>query len=105
MAQTPTTLAPVLKERWTDEELQQQYMHDDSILRRLQATKATTIGRVAQTPIWNDLNSGGYTTVSSSGGSINTASNQVVSQATWTMPTQAFPIELEFATMNQSEGS
>lgn len=105
MAQTPTTLAPVLKERWTDDELQQQYMHDNSILLRFQQTKATMIGKQGQTPIWNDLNSGGYTDISSAGGSGNPASNQAVSQAVWTMPTQYFPIALEFATMNQSDGN
>jgi hypothetical protein len=105
MSQTPATLASVLKERWTDDQLQQQYMHDDSILRKFQATKATMIGKQAQTPIWNDLNSGGYTTVGSGGGALNAATNQPTSQAVWTLVQQAFPIELEFGTLNQSDGN
>jgi hypothetical protein len=105
MAQTATSLAPVLKERWTDDQLQQQYMHDDSILKRFQAYKATMIGKQAQTPVWNDLNSGGYTTVGAGGGAINTASNQVTSQAVWTLVQQAFPIALEFSALNQSDGN
>jgi hypothetical protein len=105
MSQTPATLASVLKERWTDDQLQQQYMHDDSILRKFQATKATMIGKQAQTPIWNDLNSGGYTTVGSGGGALNSATNQPTSQAVWTLVQQAMPIELEFGTLNQSDGN
>jgi hypothetical protein len=105
MSQTATSLAPVLKERWTDDQLQQQFMHDDSILKKFQAFKATMIGRQAQTPVWNDLNSGGYTSVGAGGGAINTASNQVTSQAVWTLTTQAFPIALEFSALNQSDGN
>jgi hypothetical protein len=105
VAQTPTTLSSVLKERWTDEELQRQFMHDDSILKRLRATKGVMIGKQAQTPVWNDLNSGGYTTVSAAGGAINAASNQPVGQAVWTLVEQAMPIELEFGTLNQSDGN
>jgi hypothetical protein len=105
MAQTPATLSSVLKERWTDDQLQQQYMHDDSILKKFQATKATMIGKQAQTPVWNDLNSGGYTTVGSGGGALNTATNQPTGQAVWTLVQQAMPIELEFGTLNQSDGN
>jgi hypothetical protein len=54
------------------------------------------IGRQAQTPIWPDLNSGGYTSTGSGGGSINTASNQSTAQAAWTL-VQHFPISLEFS--------
>jgi hypothetical protein len=105
MSQTASTLSSVLKERWTDDQLQQQYMHDDTILKKFQATKATMIGKQAQTPVWNDLNSGGYTTVGSGGGAINAASNQPTGQAVWTLVQQAFPIELEFSALNQSDGN
>ena len=102
MAQTPTTLTSVLKERWTDDEIQKQWFADDTLLSRFESVKATMIGRQAQTPVWGDLNSGGYTSIGSGGGSINTASNQGSAQATWTLVYQYMPISLEVATLNQS---
>src|SRR5262245_47366422 len=102
MAQTPTTLSSVLKERWTDDEIQKQWLADDAPLSRFESVKGTMIGRQAQTPIWGNLNSGGYTTVSAAGGSINTATNQGTDQAAWTLAYQYFPISLEVSTLNQS---
>jgi hypothetical protein len=60
------------------------------------------IGKQAQVPIWGDLNSGGYTSTGSGGGSINTATNQPTAQALYTMVQQYMPISLEFGTINQS---
>jgi hypothetical protein len=102
MAQTPTTLTSVLKERWTDDEIQKQWLADDSLLSRFESVKGTMIGRQAQTPVWGDLNSGGYTSIGSGGGSINTATNQGSAQATWTLVYHYFPISLEVSTLNQS---
>jgi len=103
MSQTAATLASVLYERWTDTELQKQYLDDDSLVAQFQSTKATMIGAQAQTPVWGDLNSGGFTTTSSAGGAINTASNQGTNQAVWTLTQQIFPIGLEFSAINQSD--
>jgi hypothetical protein len=102
MAQTPTTLTSVLKERWTDDEIQKQWLADDSLLSRFESVKGTMIGRQAQTPVWGDLNSGGYTSIGSGGGSINTATNQGSAQATWTLVYHYMPIALEVSTLNQS---
>src|SRR6188768_389558 len=103
MAQTPTTLSSVLKERWTDNEIQKQWLADDTLLARVEReTEATMIGRQAQTPIWPDLNSGGYTSTGSGGGSLNTATNQPTAQAAWTLVQHFMPISMEFGTINQS---
>jgi hypothetical protein len=102
MAQTPTTLSSVLKERWTDDEIQKQWLGDDTPLSRFESTKATMIGKQAQTPIWGDLNSGGYTSIGAGGGSINTATNQPTAQAVWTLVYQYMPISLEVSTLNQA---
>lgn len=105
MAQTPTTLSSVLKERWTDDEIQKQWLADDSLLSRFESVKGTMIGRQAQTPVWGDLNSGGYTSIGAGGGSINTATNQGSAQAAWTLVYHYFPISLEVSTLNQSKSN
>lgn len=102
MAQTPTTLSSVLKERWTDDVIQKQWLADDSPLSRFESVKGTMIGRQAQTPIWGDLNSGGYTSIGAGGGTINTATNQPTAQAAWTLVYHYFPIQLEVSTINQA---
>jgi hypothetical protein len=102
MAQTPTTLSSVTKERWTDEEIQKQWLADDGPLSRFESVKGTMIGRQAQTPIWGDLNSGGFTSIGAAGGSINTATNQGTAQAVWTLAYLYMPISLEFSTINQA---
>src|SRR3954463_13131185 len=102
MAQTATTLANVLKDRWTDDQLQKQFLSDDSILKRIESEEATMIGAQAQVPVWNDLNSGGYPTIGAGGGAINAASNQATQQAIYTLNYQYFPINLEISALNQS---
>src|SRR5689334_3754019 len=105
MAQTATTLASVLKERWTSDALQKQFLADDSLYNKINSVEATMIGRQAQVPVWGDLNSGGYTSISSAGGAINTASNQGTNQAVYTLTTHTMPINLEFSALNQANGS
>jgi hypothetical protein len=106
MSQTPTTLSSVLKERWTDDEIQKQWLGDDTLLSRVEReTESTMIGRQAQTPIWGDLNSGGYTSIGAGGGSINSPTNQPTSQAAWTLTYHYMPISLEVSTLNQSKSN
>lgn len=102
MAQTPTTMSSVLKERWTSDRLQKQFLSDDSILKRFEEFDSTMIGRQAQTAVWGDLNSGGFTQIGAGGGAVNTASNQTTAQAVWTLNYAYFPIALEFSTLNQA---
>jgi len=105
MAQTASNLATVLKERWTDDQLQKQFLSDDSPLSRFENFSATMIGKQAQVPVHIAGASAGYTTVSSSGGSLNTAGQQAVNQAVYTLVTHAQPIALELSALNQAGGS
>jgi hypothetical protein len=105
VAQTPTTMSSVLKERWTSDRLQKQFLSDDSLLSRFEGFESTMIGRQAQTPVWSDLNSGGFTQIGAGGGAINTATNQSTAQAVWTLNYAYFPIALEFSTLNQANDS
>jgi len=95
-------MANVLREAWTSDRIQKQWLADDTPLGRMEAVKATMVGKQAQTPVWSDLNSGGYTSLGSGGGSINTASNQATNQAVWTLVYHYFPVSIEIGAINQS---
>lgn len=101
MADTATTLASILKEGWTSDRMQKQFLSDDSPLKRMKALQSTTIGKQAQTPVWLDL-AGGYTSVGPAGGAYNPYNNQSVSQAFWTLVTHLHPINLELSALNQT---
>lgn len=105
MAQTASNLATVLKERWTDDQLQKQFLSDDTPLSAVEKFQATMIGKQAQVPVWTTGASAGYTTVGSGGGSLNTAGQQGVNQALYTLITHAQPVELELSALNQAGGS
>ena len=89
MAQTASGLAAVLKERWTDDQLQKQFLSDDTPLAAVEKFKATMIGKQAQVPVWTTGASAGYTTVGAGGGNINAAGQQGVNQALYTLVTAA----------------
>lgn len=104
MAQTATSLANVLKEAWTSDRIQRQFLSDDTPLSRIEQTQATMIGRQAQTPVLAN-GSGGYTSVGAAGGSLNAAGNQQVNQAQWTLVNHAFQVAIEISALNQAGGS
>lgn len=104
MAQTATGLLTVLKESWTSDRIQRQFLSDDSPLSRLEKVKATMIGKQAQTPVLL-AGSGGYTSTGSAGGALNPAGQQSVNQATWTLVYNWFQTEIETSALNQAGGS
>lgn len=104
MAQTATGLLTVLKEAWTSDRVQRQFLSDDTPLSRLESVKATMIGKQAQTPVLL-AGSGAYTSVGASGGLLNTAGQQSVNQAQWTLIYHWFQVEIETSALNQAGGS
>lgn len=104
MAQTATTLANVLMDRWTSNRIQKQFLTGDAPLSRFEQTKATMIGKQALVPIhkWGTT---GYTSVGAAGGNLNTAGNQQVDQAAYTLVYHWQPISLETSAINQASGS
>ena len=101
MAQTATALLTVLKERWTSDELQRQFLSDDSPLSKLEQRTGVMIGKQAQTPVLLTGNSG-YTSVGASGGTLNPAGQQGVNQAQWTLVNHWLQIAIDAAAINQS---
>lgn len=102
MAATATSLTSVLYERWSDTEIQKQWLADDSPLSRLDSVRGVMMGKQVQTPVWGDLNSGGYTTIGAGGGTVNSPSNQGSAQAVWSLVYAYMPIALEISAINQS---
>ena len=104
MAQTATSLLNVLKEAWTSDRIQRQFLSDDTPLSKVEQIQGTMIGKQAQTPVLGN-GSGGYTTVGAAGGSLNAAGNQQVNQAQWTLAYHWFQIGIETSALNQAGGS
>ena len=104
MAQTATGLLNVLKEAWTSDRIQRQFLSDDSPLSRLEKVKATMIGKQAQTPVLL-AGSGGYTSTGAAGGALNAAGSQSVNQAQWTLVYNWFQVEIETSALNQAGGN
>lgn len=107
MAQTVAGLADVLKEAWTSDRLEKQFDDQVPFLDRIAKESAevsnTKIGEKAIVPIHKGR-SGGYTSVSSAGGSLNAADGQKVDAAEYTLVYHWFQIALETGALNQSVG-
>lgn len=101
MAQTATNLANVLKDCWTEDTIQKQILINDFPLSRFEKVKATMIGKQALVPIqtWGNA---GYTSIGAGGGALNTAGQQSVNQAAYTLVYHNMPIELEVSALNQT---
>lgn len=104
MAETPTTLADILKDAWGPNQLVQQFEDKAGPLKRIKKVPATMIGAQAQVPI-HKYNAGGFTSFGSAGGDFNTYNNVGVDQAVYTLVTLGMPIDLQFSALNQAGGS
>ena len=108
MAQTVANLTDVLKEAWTSERLEKQYYNDNPFLERITKQAAevsqSRIGEKAIVPIHKGR-SGGYTSTSSAGGSLNAADEQKVDAAEYTLVYHWFQISLETGALNQAAGA
>jgi hypothetical protein len=107
MAQTVANLTDVLKEAWTQDRLEKQFDDQTPFLDRIEKMSAevrnTKIGEKAIVPIHKGR-SGGYTSTSSAGGSLNAADEQKVDSAEYTLVYNWFQIALETGALNQSVG-
>lgn len=105
MAQTATSLLSVLREEWTDDQLQKQFEADNGPLARIEKIKTTMIGKQAQVPIHKNRNLGGFTGVGASGGNLNAAGQQAVDQAVYTLVYNWLSVQLDASALIQASGS
>lgn len=107
MAQTVANLADVLKEAWTSDRLEKQFYDENPFLAAITKgqfeVSKTRIGEKAIVPIHKGR-SGGYTSTTSAGGSLNPADEQKVDAAEYTLVYHWFQIQLETGALNQSTG-
>lgn len=104
MPATLTTINAALKEVWTQDRLEEQLYQDNPFWDEVEKTSRYTIGEYAVTPLHTQRN-GGYSAISSAGGTLNTAGNQGVAQAQWQFTHHHQQIGIQGSAIDQSAQS
>jgi len=103
MAADPSTIQSALKETWTEERIAEQLYNDNPVLSRVKRLKNTQMGEYALTPIHIGRN-WGFSTTSSSGGTLNAAGNQSYAQAQWSYTNQHVQVKIQGSAIDQTKG-
>jgi len=103
MAADPSTIQSALKETWTEERIAEQLYNDNPVLSRVKRLKNTQMGEYALTPIHIGRN-WGFSTTSSSGGTLNSAGNQSYAQAQWSYTNQHVQVKIQGSAIDQTKG-
>lgn len=102
MTETLANILDVTKEVWTQDRLEKQFYDGHRWLDRVERTNKYTIGREAKVPLETSL-PGGTTSLSSAGGSLNSADELHVDVANYTIQYIYQQVELQVAAMNQAD--
>lgn len=92
-----------MQEVFTASRLEKQFYNEFRLFDRLQRTSSWTHGKKAVVPI-HAGRSGGVTTLSSAGGTLNAADKQKVDRAEYLVPYHYHQIELQLAAINEATG-
>ena len=103
MAADPSTIQSALKETWTEQRIAEQLYQDNPVLSRVKRLKNTEMGEYALTPIHIGRN-WGFSTTSSSGGTLNSAGNQSYAQAQWAYTNQHVQVKIQGSAIDQTKG-
>lgn len=103
MAADPSTIQSALKETWTEQRIAEQLYNDNPVLSRVKRLKNTEMGEYALTPIHIGRN-WGFSTTSSSGGTLNSAGNQSYAQAQWAYTNQHVQVKIQGSAIDQTKG-
>ena len=103
MAQTVSNLSEVMKEVFTEDRLVKQFYDEQDWLNRVTKTSRWTEGRKAYVPIHKGR-SGGYSVKPAAGGTLNSADEQKVDHAEYTIPYHYQQIQTEVAAYNEAAG-
>lgn len=104
MAQTAASIIDALKRVYTDDTLQKQFEDGNGPLARIESMKANMIGELARVPLHKNRNLAGYTSVGTSGGNLNSAGQQAVDAADYTLVYHWLQIELDASAIAQADG-
>jgi hypothetical protein len=102
----PTTAANyqnVAKEVWDSDTMLKQFYDENPWLQQIEQKQRVVIGKRAQVPI-HFQRAGGTTVLDSSGGTINAADSEDVTQAQYTMTYNYFPVSIEVGALNEITG-
>jgi hypothetical protein len=103
MAQDVSSLQDIMQEVFTASRLEKQFYDEFRLFDKLHRTSKWTHGKKAVVPMHTGR-SGGVTTLSSAGGTLNTADKQKVDRAEYLVPYHFHQIELQLAAINEATG-
>jgi hypothetical protein len=103
MAQDVSSLQDIMQEVFTASRLEKQFYDEFRLFDKLHRTSKWTHGKKAVVPI-HAGRSGGVTTLSSAGGTLNAADKQKVDRAEYLVPYHYHQIELQLAAINEATG-
>jgi hypothetical protein len=103
MAQDVSSLQDVMQEVFTASRLEKQFYDEFRLFDKLHRTSKWTHGKKAVVPV-HAGRSGGVTTLSSAGGTLNAADKQRVDRAEYLVPYHYHQIELQLAAINEATG-
>jgi hypothetical protein len=103
MAQDVSSLQDIMQEVFTASRLEKQFYDEFRLFDKLHRTSKWTHGKKAVVPV-HAGRSGGVTTLSSAGGTLNAADKQRVDRAEYLVPYHYHQIELQLAAINEATG-
>jgi len=105
-ANTVTVWETALKQVWSQDEMERQFVQQDDLLKELEVKKSEAqIGGELLTPVYLG-HGGGYTAVGAEGSSeLNSPESEQINRAKWKEARHYVTIELDTASVKQSESS
>ena len=103
MATTAANYQDLAKEVWDSDTMEKQFYDENPWLDMIVKKQRVVVGKRAQVPI-HAQRAGGTTVLDAAGGTINTASNEVVDQGQYTLSYNYFPVEIQVGALNEITG-
>lgn len=100
---TAANYQSLAKEVWDSDTMVKEFYDENPWLDMIVKKQRVVIGKRAQVPIHADR-AGGTTVLDASGGSINPASPEILSQAQYTLTYNYFPVSVEVGLLNEISG-
>lgn len=101
MSATVSAYEAVMKEIWTQDQLERQFIAGHPVLEQIERTNKYMIGAKAVVP-QHTGRSGGYTVLDADGGQLNNADRQKVARVEYELTHHYFQIQLESAAIDQT---
>ena len=103
MAADLTSVDAALRETWTENRLAEQLYQENPFLARIKRLNNTQVGQQAVTPIHTGRN-WGYTALPAAGGTLNSAGQQELKQATWQYTHHHVQVKIQGSAIDGTRG-